>query len=93
MWTGALALADLILSLESHIQGHTILELGSGTGLLACVLAETAKVVIATDADTQVLQLCQVSFVAINKDISMIKYINTHIFYYKYICSTYLLAL
>ena len=60
VWTGALFLADLVLSLRADLSNTTILELGSGGGLLAVVLSKVAKRMIATDANNAVLIKCLV---------------------------------
>ena len=61
VWTGSLFLADLVLSLRADLSNSTLLELGSGGGLLAVVLSKVAKRVITTDANDAVLIKCLVS--------------------------------
>lgn len=52
IWRGALLLGDFVLHHGSSLlQGHTVLELGSGVGLTSIVAAMFASEVICTDID------------------------------------------
>ncbi|KAM5227913.1 methyltransferase-like protein 22 isoform 1-T1 [Ctenodactylus gundi] len=59
VWRGALLLADYILFRQDLFQGHTVLELGAGTGLASIVAATMARTVYCTDVGADLLAMCQ----------------------------------
>jgi predicted nicotinamide N-methyase len=63
IWRGALLLADFVLHHgPSLLQGHTVLELGSGVGLTSIVAAMFATEVICTGDINFVIFLCTASW-------------------------------
>ena len=59
VWSGSLLMCDYLLSSPISVRGHVVLELGSGTGLIAIVAAHLASVVFATDNSAPVLLQCR----------------------------------
>jgi predicted nicotinamide N-methyase len=59
VWSGALLLADYILSNQEAFLECTALEVGAGTGLAGIVLSRLARRVFLTDCTAHVLQNCQ----------------------------------
>jgi len=51
VWRGALLLSDFLLARQKLLQGKTVLELASGTGLTSIVAATVADSVTATDVN------------------------------------------
>ncbi|RMZ89634.1 hypothetical protein DV736_g3135, partial [Chaetothyriales sp. CBS 134916] len=60
-WEASLRLMHFLSAHPQLIRGRTVLELGTGSGLLSiyCAAALGAKTVIATDISPQILQACQ----------------------------------
>jgi len=51
VWRGSLLLADYLLNCHTQLDGHNVLEVGSGTGLAAIIAAACGAKVLATDLD------------------------------------------
>ncbi len=60
VWRGSLLLADWALASASLLQGRTVVELGTGTGIAGIAAAAAADTVVLTDLPSA-LPLCQVS--------------------------------
>jgi predicted nicotinamide N-methyase len=59
LWPAAVALAHDISARAAEFRGHTVLELGAGTGLPGIVAAMNGARVVQTDKDAEALELCR----------------------------------
>ena len=59
VWLGALLLCDYVTENSDVFSGQHVLELGSGTGLLAVVLSQFVESLCCTDYCDEILNLCR----------------------------------
>lgn len=61
VWNGAFLMIDFLLSAKEMIGNSCLLELGSGTGIVAAVIGPLVKTIFVTDFSDQVLNMCHLN--------------------------------